>query len=340
MKHSAGKSVSIVAPFYNESKGVQEFCDSIYTVINTREDIDFEVICVDDGSLDDTLQRLRHYAEEDSRFKVVELSRNFGKEPALTAGIDFSCGDAVIPIDADLQDPPELIIDMIQKWEQGAEVVQAKRVDRGNDSFFKRNTANLFYWCHNSISDLKIPNNVGDYRLMDRVVVEALKQLPERQRFMKGLFAWVGFRVTTIEYKRDVRAVGRSKFSGGKLWNLAVEGFTSFSTAPLRVATITGVAGALITASYAIMILLRTLVYGSDVPGYPSLFLAICFFGSMQLIGIGVLGEYLGRVYMETKNRPIYLVRKVYENEPKSGHAPKPVNRKSSKSKNHNKRQW
>jgi len=312
------KLISIVAPFYNESEGVDLFYQAITRLMDRLPSYSFEVVCVDDGSRDDTLVRLVALAEEDPRFQVVELSRNFGKESALTAGIDSARGDAIIPIDSDLQDPPELITELVREWEGGAEVVLARRTDRKSDSYLKRKTAELFYVAHNRISDVKIPDNVGDYRLMDKVAVDALKQLPERQRFMKGLFAWIGFRTVTVDYTRNARAAGTSKFSGWKLWNFALEGITSFSVAPLKIWTYVGGVGAIATLFYAIFIILTTLTRGIDVPGYASTLVAVLFFGSVQLISVGMLGEYLGRVYMETKKRPNYIIRKRYGSMPDS----------------------
>lgn len=304
--------VSIVCPFYNEGAGVDLFAAALNSVFLANDSFDFEVVCVDDGSRDDTLTRLVALSSKDSRWRVIELSRNFGKEAALTAGLDYARGDAVIPMDADLQDPPELVSQLLASWRSGAEVVLARRTDRTSDSLLKRKTAGAFYRIHNSISDLKIPENVGDFRLMDRQVVSALRALPERQRFMKGLFAWVGFKTVTIDYARPERASGDSKFSGWKLWNFALEGITSFSTAPLRIWSYLGLAGALITFAYGAFIILRTLVSGVDVPGYASLLASILFFGSLQLIGLGVLGEYIGRIYLESKQRPPYVIRKTY----------------------------
>lgn len=306
------KLISIISPFYNESEGVIHFYEAICPIFELNSAVDFEVICVDDGSRDDTLQHLISVADKDIRFHVIELSRNFGKEAALTAGIDAATGDAVIPIDADLQDPPELISEMIKEWSNGAEVVLARRVDRSSDSFLKRKTAEFFYRFHNRLSTIQIPENVGDFRLMDRVAVDALKQFPEQHRFMKGLFAWVGFKTVTLDYVRAPRTVGDSKFSGWKLWNFALEGITSFSSAPLKFWSYMGGLGALATFSYAIFIVSRTIIYGVDIPGYASLLVAILFFGSLQLISVGMLGEYIGRIYMETKHRPLYLVRKHY----------------------------
>lgn len=307
------KLVSLVVPFFNESEGIKHFYDAIIEVFADLPDLELEVVCIDDGSSDDTLNKLIGLGQLDPRFRVIELSRNFGKEAALTAGIDAARGDAVIPFDADLQDPPEVIPKLIAHWIEGAEVVLARRADRSSDAFLKQKTAAFFYKIHNSLSSIQIPDNVGDFRLMDRVVVDALRQLPERQRFMKGLFAWTGYRTVTVDYVRNARVAGETKFSGWKLWNFAMEGITSFSTAPLRIWTYIGGVGALVTITYGLIIILRTLIWGVDLPGYASLLVSILFFGSLQLVGIGVLGEYLGRIYMESKQRPIYLIRAFHE---------------------------
>lgn len=304
--------VSLVVPCFNESETVERFRDAMLPVFHSMPALDFEVVFVDDGSRDDTLSRMLTIGTLDRRFRVIELSRNFGKEAAMTAGLEAARGDAVIPIDVDLQDPPELIPRMVERWQAGAEVVLARRHNRESDSFAKRATASVFYRIHNRLSSTRIPDNVGDFRLMDRCVVEALRQLPETQRFMKGLFAWVGFRTETIDYVRPARAAGTTKFSGWKLWNFALEGITGFSTAPLRVWTYLGGAGALISALYAGFIVVRTLLLGADVPGYASLLVAVMFFGSLQLISVGLLGEYIGRIYLESKRRPTYLVRRAY----------------------------
>jgi glycosyltransferase involved in cell wall biosynthesis len=305
--------ISIVCPFFNEAPGVQAFKVALTEEMQRLVDYEFELICVDDGSTDGTLRALIDASAQDSRFRVIELSRNFGKEAALSAGLDTATGDIIIPMDADLQDPPSLIHDLVKAWEQsGADVVLAKRSDRTTDSAIKRLSAAVFYNTYNRLSDMKIPNNVGDCRLMTRQVVEALKLMPEKQRFMKGLFTWVGFKAITIEYQRQKRVSGKTKFSGWKLWNFALEGITSFSSLPLRVWTYVGVIGALCTFSYGLFIVFRTLTAGTDLPGYASLLVSILFFGSMQLIGLGVLGEYIGRIYMESKRRPTYLIRKTY----------------------------
>jgi glycosyltransferase involved in cell wall biosynthesis len=308
-----GKLVSVVAPFFNEGEAVQSFYEAICPILDQTADVVFEVVCVDDGSLDDTLPKLIALVERDPRFRVVELSRNFGKEAALTAGIDAARGDAVIPIDADLQDPVELIPKLIREWLQGADVVLARRVDRSSDSFLKRKTAGFFYALHNWLAPIKIPENVGDFRLMNRASIEALKRLPERQRFMKGLFAWVGFKTVIVDYTRASRVAGTPKFSGWKLWNLALEGITSFSAAPLKMWTYLGAVGAILTFAYASFIILRTLIYGRDIPGYASLLVVILFLGCLQLISVGMLGEYIGRIFIESKQRPTYIVRKCHE---------------------------
>ena len=250
--------ISIVTPFFNEGAGVLHFHQALINTIDNLTDFDFEIICIDDGSEDETLTNLLESSKKDSRIIVLELSRNFGKEAAMSAGIDEAKGDCVIPIDADLQDPPSLISIMLKEWQQGAEVVLAKRTDRSTDSFMKRKTAGFFYRLHNALSSLKIPENVGDFRLMDRIVVDAIKKLPERQRFMKGLFAWVGFNTVTIEYKREARIAGTSKFSGWNLWNFAIEGVTSFSLVPLKVWTYIGFLGSLFATFYATFIIIRT----------------------------------------------------------------------------------
>jgi len=304
--------ISVITPFYNEGEGVQTYFERVFSLARSMPELDFEFVCVDDGSRDNTLALLTAEASRHSNVLVIELSRNFGKEAALTAGIDAASGDAVVPIDADLQDPPELIPMMVERWKSGFDVVLARRADRSSDGFLKRSTAKAFYRAHNRISSLKIPDNVGDFRLLDRTVVTALKSLPERQRFMKGLFTWVGFRTTVLDYSRPPRASGQTKFSGFKLWELALEGITSFSIVPLKVWTYIGGLGALVTALYAIFIVIRTLLFGVDVPGYASLLVAVLFVGSIQLVSIGLLGEYIGRIYVESKQRPVYLVRRQY----------------------------
>ncbi len=308
-----GKLISIVVPFYNEEATIAVFYSALTSTIDAITDMQWEIVCIDDGSVDATLQILIELAQADHRVQVIELSRNFGKEAALTAGIDAAKGDAVIPMDADLQDPPELISQLIEAWQSGGEMVLARRIERNSDSFLKRITSHFFYRAHNQICKTKLPEDVGDFRLMDRIVVDALKRLPERQRFMKGLFAWVGFRTLTIEYSRPARKNGATKFSGASLWDLAVNGFTSFSTAPLKIWTYIGFTGTMATFLYGLFIIAYQIIHGTNIPGYASLIVIILFLGSVQLMSIGILGEYIGRIYLETKQRPSYLVRKWHE---------------------------
>ncbi|MCW2265086.1 glycosyltransferase involved in cell wall biosynthesis [Gluconobacter cerinus] len=306
------QTISLIVPFYNEEGLVAVFADKVIPILDEISGVKWIIVCIDDGSKDATLEQLVALSFKDSRFQILELSRNFGKEAALTAGLDAADADAVVIIDADLQDPPEVISQMVKAWREGAEAVLGRRVDRSSDSALKRRTAAWFYDLHSKISHVPIPENVGDFRLMDRCVVEALKRLPERQRFMKGLFAWVGFRTVMIDYVRIPRSVGTTKFSVFSLWNFALEGFTSFSTIPIRLWTYLGIMGASCSILYGFFIVIRTIFFGNSVPGYASLFTAIVLFSSVQILSIGMMGEYIGRIYMETKQRPIYVLRKKY----------------------------
>ncbi|HEY1753681.1 MAG TPA: glycosyltransferase family 2 protein [Caulobacteraceae bacterium] len=304
----AGKRLSIVAPFYNEEAGLALFFERI-TVETAALGVEIEIVCVDDGSRDGTLQGLIDQAARDPRIKVIAFARNFGKEAALTAGIEAAGGDMVVPIDSDLQDPPELIAEFVRRWEEGYDVVYGARADRSSDTALKRTTAQLFYRFFNRVSDLAIPESAGDFRLMDRQVVEALKQLPERNRFMKGLFAWVGFRQVGVPYVRPERAAGVTTMGYLRLWRFAIDGITSFSTAPLRIWTAIGFAAACIAVAAAIAVIVRVLIFGREVPGYASLMVVLLFAFAIQMIAIGVLGEYVARLYEEVKGRPIYVVR-------------------------------
>lgn len=307
------KRVSLVAPFYNESGNVLEFFRRVDAVAASMPQYEFEVIAVNDGSRDNTWAELVEARALYPNVHLADLSRNFGKEAALTAGLDRAHGDAVVPIDSDLQHPPELLAQMLEQWEQGAEVVLARRTDRQTDGKLQKLSATSFYRFHNKISNVHVPMDVGDFRLMDRRVVDALRQLPENHRFMKGLFAWVGFRTVTIPYVHANRGAGVSNFNFWKLWNLALEGITSFSTAPLKIWTYIGLGVSALAFLYAVVIIVKTLVLGVDTPGYASLMAGIMFVGGVQLIGIGVLGEYVGRIYHEVKRRPVYLVREEHE---------------------------
>lgn len=306
------KLITIVCPFYNEEESVDSFFIKLIKTLGSFDDINFEIICIDDGSKDKTLSKLLSWVDSSSNVRVIELSRNFGKEAALSAGIDAAIGEALIPIDADLQDPPELILQMLNLWRDGAEIVLARRVDRSSESFFKRVSAMAFYKLINRLSDASIPENVGDFRLIDRVAIDAIKTLPENQRFMKGLFAWIGFKIAYVDYVRPKRAYGSTKFSPWKLWNFALDGITSFSTFPLRLWSYIGFFISLISIIYGLYIVYLKLFSGINVPGYASILVAILFLGGVQLIGMGVLGEYIGRSYFEAKRRPVYIVRKRY----------------------------
>jgi glycosyltransferase involved in cell wall biosynthesis len=307
-------TVALVVPVHNEEDAIAPFLEAVYrnTEVLTEQGIAFDFIFVNDGSTDATLDCLLMAQRDDPRIRIVDLSRNFGKEAAMTAGLDMCDADAAIPIDVDLQDPPHVITQLIDKWREGYEVVLAKRSDRTSDGFMKHRSASLFYRIHNMIAAQKIPHDVGDFRLIDRQVIDALRALPERRRFMKGLFAWVGFRTTTVEYVREKRTAGRSKFSGWKLWNFALEGITSFSSAPLEIWTYVGATISVLSFLYGLVIVAKTLVFGIDVPGYASLLVSILFLGGIQLLGIGIIGQYLGRVYAEIKQRPIYIVRQTF----------------------------
>lgn len=300
-------TLSIVVPMYNEEDAMDGFFKRVQQVLQTVTP-SYEIICVNDGSRDRTLAQLRAKAESDPRVKVVNLSRNFGKEIALSAGLDHASGDAVIPIDADLQDPPEVIPLMMAKWRAGAKLVLAKRRDRSSDSWLKRLTANGAYWLFSKLTHPQIPQNVGDFRLMDREVVDAVKRLPERSRFMKGLFAWIGYEAEVVEYDREARSAGETKWNYWKLWNFALDGITSFSSLPLRVWSYLGFGVSLLAMAYLGWTIMKTLVFGLDVPGYASLMSVILFFNGISLIGIGVIGEYLSRIFTEVKARPLYLV--------------------------------
>ncbi len=300
--------ISLIVPVFNEEEAIPIF----YKTVRENEELkkyDIEILFINDGSKDSTENIINALAVSDKLVIPLSFTRNFGKEPALFAGLDHATGDAVIPIDVDLQDPIEVIPQLIEKWQQGADVVLAKRTDRSTDRWLKRKTAEWFYKLHNKISIPKIEENVGDFRLMSRYTVENIKELPERNLFMKGILSWVGGNVEVVEYTRAERSAGESKFNGWKLWNLALEGITSFSTFPLRMWTYIGLFVAAISFIYGGWMIIDKLLWGNPVPGYPSLLVSILFLGGVQLIGIGVLGEYIGRIYTESKQRPRYLLK-------------------------------
>ncbi len=303
--------LSLLIPCYNEGENLDKLFSSLQSVLNPLN-LDYEIVCINDGSKDDTLQLLIDYHHGDNRIKVINLSRNFGKEIAMSAGLDYTTGKAVIPIDADLQDPPELIIELMKKWQEGYDMVYAVRKSRQGESWLKQKTADYFYSFIGKISIIPIPANTGDYRLLDEKVVKALRQLPEKNRFMKGLFSWVGYRQTAIYFERLPRYGGKSSFNYWKLWNFALDGITSFSSIPLKIWSYFGLFISLISLFYGLFLLLKTLIFGIDLPGYASTIVAILFLGGIQLITLGVIGEYIARIYEEVKRRPLYLIRETY----------------------------
>ncbi|MGK3199109.1 glycosyltransferase family 2 protein [Enterobacter ludwigii] len=300
--------ISLIVPVFNEEETIDLFYNAVRKDSFLSE-IKVEIVFIDDGSVDNSLSILEKYEMQDSLVKVLCFTRNFGKEAALTAGLEHCNGDAIIPIDVDLQHPIEVIPKLIKKWQEGADVVLAKSTTRYTDGTLKRKTTEWFYSFHNKISKPAIEENAGDFRLMSRSVVEDLKRLPEKNRFMKGLFAWVGGRTEIVEYTQNARSAGVSKFNGWRLWNLALEGITSFSTVPLRVWTYIGFIIASLSFFYGAWLIFDTIVFGNPVRGYPSILVSVLFLGGVQLIGIGVLGEYIGRIYIESKARPLYLLR-------------------------------
>ncbi len=307
----ASVELSLIVPVMNEEAAIDAFVARVVPILEKLDDPaarSFEILFIDDGSSDATLTRIRAANAADPRIRALSFSRNFGKEAALSAGLDATRGLAVIPLDVDLQDPPETIAAMIAKWREGFEVVYGVRDNRETDTLPKRLTADLYYRAHNWLSADKIPEHAGDFRLLDHKVVEVIRRLPERNRFMKGLFAWAGFRQAAVGYHREERKLGTSKFNYWKLWTLAVDGITSASTVPLRVWSYVGALVALGALAYAGFIVVRTLAFGIETPGYASMMVAILFLGGLQLLSLGVLGEYVGRILTETKQRPLYVV--------------------------------
>ncbi|NJR68380.1 MAG: glycosyltransferase family 2 protein [Synechococcales cyanobacterium CRU_2_2] len=303
--------LSVVVPLYCEESNVDCLLERLESVL-AATGLSYEIVCVDDGSRDRTLDHLILHHYRNPAIKAIALSRNFGKEIAMTAGIDAASGEAVIPIDADLQDPPELIPELVARWRQGYEVVYAQRRSRQGETWLKRTTAKVFYGLIGRMTAIEIPADTGDFRLIDRRAVDALKQLPERTRFMKGLFAWVGFRQTAVLYDRAPRHSGQTKWNYWRLWNFALDGITSFSFGPLRIWSYVGSLISVGAFGYGAFLIVRTLFLGIDVPGYASLMVTMLFLGGIQLLTLGIMGEYLGRIYEEVKGRPLYLVRECY----------------------------
>ncbi|MDC6484631.1 glycosyltransferase family 2 protein [Methylophilaceae bacterium] len=307
------KTVAIIVPIFNELETIKLFYNRLKITINSIKDHHFIICFIDDGSSDKSSEVVKEIIDADNRVKLIILTRNFGKEAALSAGLNNIEADAVIPMDVDLQDPPELIKEMISIWSSGVPLVLARRLSRKEDTIFKRFSADIFYYIHNKLSSIKIPKNVGDFRLMDKSVVDSVKLLPEKERFMKGIFAWVGYDFHIIDYERPKRSSGETKFKAIKLFRLAKDGLFSFSLAPLKISSFLGYLGAISSLIYGAIIIVKTLYYGVDLEGYASLMAVILFIGSVNLIVIGILGEYIGRIFIEAKNRPIYLVKNVIE---------------------------
>lgn len=302
--------ISIIVSMYNEEESLPSFFKAIAETMAQLASYSYEIVCIDDGSTDGTYDLLEQYAAEDRRIKILKFSRNFGKEYGLMAGFKYCKGRAAVPIDVDLQDPPELIIEFVKKWEEGFEMVYGIRNDRSSDSFMKRLTAALFYKIYNFMTRSPIPYNAGDYRLIDRRVVNAILELQERNIFMKGIFGWTGFKSCGVKYVRQKRKTGISKWNYWKLWNFALDGITASTTLPLRIWTYFGSLLSFLGVLYAFYIIIRTMIYGVDVPGYASLLVFILLLGGVQMIILGILGEYIGRIFIEVKRRPLYLIEK------------------------------
>ena len=306
--NAVAQLLTVVVPVYNETQVLEHFHQRLSAVMQASG-YPYQVLYVDDGSDDDCLSLLARLRETDPNVSVVELSRNFGKEVALSAGLDHASGDAVIVIDADLQDPPEIIPKFIEEWQRGYDVVYGLRAERRGDSALKRYTASGFYRVMSALSDVAIPQNAGDFRLLSRRAVDTLNAQPESHRYMKGLYAWIGFPQKAVSYDREPRAAGDSKWSYWRLWNFALEGITSFSAAPLKIATYLGLLTSSASFVYGIFMLVRTLLFGNPVPGYPSLIIIVLFLGGVQLICLGIIGEYLARTYQESKGRSLYVLK-------------------------------
>jgi len=306
------KTISILIPAYNEEPVLDKLFTRLANLANDNKDYDFEFLFVNDGSKDKTLDLIKEYADTDPRVSYINLSRNFGKEIGMIAGLDHATGDATVVIDADLQDPPELIPAMIKLWEAGYDDVYAKRKSREGESFLKKFTSKMYYKTLQSVTRIPIQEDTGDFRLLDRRVVEALKQFRESQRNTKAMFSWVGFHKKEILYDRDQRAAGETKWNYIKLVELAIDGITSFTTAPLRISTYAGIAVSILAFIYLVYLVIRTVFLGVDLAGYPSTMAVILFLGGVQLLSLGIIGEYVGRIFNETKQRPLYLIEEYH----------------------------
>ncbi len=306
------KKISILIPAYNEQEVLESLYQRLGKLANDNKSYDFEFLFINDGSSDKTIKIIKELADQDERIAYVDLSRNFGKEIAMIAGLDHVTGDATVIIDADLQDPPELIPRMIKYWEEGYEDVYAKRRSRAGESWLKKATSKLYYRLLQRATNIPIQQDTGDFRLLDRVCVDALKEIRESQRYTKGMFSWIGFKKKEITYDRDPRAAGTSAWNYPKLINFAIDGLTSFTTAPLRISSFIGILISVIAFVYIVILVFRTIFFGSDLAGYPSMMAVILFLGGVQLLSLGVIGEYIGRIFNETKRRPLYFVQKYH----------------------------
>lgn len=302
------KKISILVPCHNEQENVEKLYDALVESIAKINGYQWEIVFVDDGSFDDTLSCIKQLRERDERVCFISLSRNFGKENAMLAGFDHITGDAVIIMDADLQHPPHLMAEMIAEWESGYDDVYAERLNRGKESWLRRKLSMLYYRLLQRMAKVDVLPNVGDFRLLDRKCIDSLKKLRETQRYTKGLYCWIGFKKKKISFQQADREKGKSSFSYHRLFNLAIEGITSYTTAPLRISTVVGIVVSLVAFIYMCYVLIKTILYGEPVQGYPTLVILILFLGGVQLLSLGIIGEYLGRVFHETKNRPVYLI--------------------------------
>ncbi|MDB5177159.1 MAG: hypothetical protein JWN75_827 [Candidatus Saccharibacteria bacterium] len=311
------KSITILIPAYNEEPVLPTLYARLTSLAATLPHYEFEFLFVNDGSSDDTINILKQLVVKDDRISYVNLSRNFGKEIAMIAGIDHVKSDSLVIIDADLQDPPELIPEMIKLWEQGYDDIYARRSKRLGESWLKKASSSLFYRLLQRSTDIPIQRDTGDFRLLDRRCIDALQQIRERERYTKGLFSWIGFNKKEIRYVRDPRAAGETKWNYFKLVNLAIDGIVSFTTAPLRFSTILGMLISFFSFIYIIVIIIRTLIFGIESAGYPSIMAVVLFLGGVQLLSLGIIGEYIGRIFNETKQRPLYLVDEYHQKKAK-----------------------
>lgn len=302
------RTISIIIPCHNEQNNISILCRSLKNVMDADGRYGWNVLLIDDGSIDDTLNRIREESRNDKRISYISLSRNFGKEGAMLAGFDYAKGDCAIIMDADMQHPPHIIPEMISMWEQGYEDVYAERKDRGKESWLRKRLSLLYYRILEKTARIDVLPNVGDFRLLDRKCINSMKKLRESQRYTKGLFCWIGFRKGKVTFEQGDRIYGKSSFNYMRLFNLAIDGITSYTTAPLRISTIFGIIISFLAMIYMMYILIRTIFVGDPVQGFPTIIIIILFLGGIQLLSLGIIGEYLGRIFYETKNRPVYII--------------------------------